>query len=409
MRLVIRDPEGVADHVELFLSTRMADTDRIGANVPRSGEPRAKHAGAAFFLDGPMDGITPLTRLDMTSDQVVWELRAEGPGDTKVKLLVAVAFDANNAAVAIAKMTDVTIPAHDTVATVLELEPALQLPPSEARMPGGIRVWAWRKHDAAAAACLAIEESTAATIKRWWLVPPDDPDCDDVQLECDKYLYQADYSSQAEVCIVPAMPNLPNPMPCRVGSKVCQDEVSAGECTPHTNPQYCLANAFCEPSDCFQNTSECEQLDSSRVHCDLALQQDGSTCPEMTMGFGPLLVNPTLAGGLFPGACEAVAFASQDMTAGIVSSPTIDVNGATFGIEGFAPASCTFKIEITGGQYDASTASSGEPIVLPIDITRGSSHLVVPVFVKISPGACDDRPPTCDATRASVSELSNCQ
>lgn len=405
MRLVIRDPGFDADHVELFISTRNADIEYLGANQARMNEMRDKLRGDSFYLDGPGDGITPLTRLDLSDGRVVWDLRADA-GETYVELLVAVAFDANNTAVALAKMSGFDVPTNDTVATVLTLEPAMQMPPSEAPQPEGLRVWPWRKPNTEAAACLGIEYSDGREVKeRKWLVPEDDPDCDEVQLECDKYLYHADYSQAAEPCVVPPVTS-PIHLPCRAGTKVCEDDVSAGACVPMT-PQYCLANALCDPDPCFLNVDNCLMTaDSSLMTCNLPLQQDGTGCDIGTVGEGPLEVTLSTSNGLFPNGCQSVLFATLDSNAGLVTSPTTTVAGATFSIEAFTPTDCSFDLALVG-QFDSSMLS-GNRILLVLDVARLGGHLVVPVFIKLDQGGCADRQATCSPLRGAVSEFAGC-
>ncbi len=406
MRLVIRDPGFGADHVELFISTRNADTNAIGPDRARADEERSKLRGDGFFLDGPGDAITPLTRLEVSGDRVVWDLRADGEHPAKIKLLVAVAFDANNTAVGIAKMYDFEVPVNDTIATVLVLEEATQVPPSDAAQPPGVRVWPWRKADASAAACLGIEFSDGRDVKeRTWLVPENDPDCDDFEIECDKHLHHADYSSLAETCVVPSVVGSANTIPCMLGSKSCEDGVNAGVCSARTAPRYCLANAFCEPDACIQNPEQCQQLDTSLVSCSLSLEQDGKRCGVSTTAMGPLtiMLSSITSPGMFPGGCQGVAFASN-MSTNVTPTPSITVAGATFSIQSFDPTTCSFSIEMNG-QYDTAV---GSQILFALDITRPNHHLVVPVFVQLHPGECDGDPPSCEVSRATVSELDGC-
>jgi hypothetical protein len=407
MRLVIRDPGFGAHHVELFIATRQADTDRIGPDRSRMGEQRGKLQGNSYFLDGPGDDITPVTRLDFSGKRVVWDLQAEGDGPSKIKILVAIAYDANNTAIAVAKMEHFEVPAHETIAVVLDLESATQMPPSDNALPDGVRVWTWRKMDASAAACVGIEYSNGNDVaERKWLVPENDPDCDDVRLECDEHLHRADYSEAATSCIIPATPN-PNHIPCKLGEKVCQDDISAGECVALAAPAYCIADALCDPDACFLDPAGCQQIDSSGVECELAIQQDGTICPEATTGSGPLPVELSNSGALFPGGCEAVAFAVSDMATAFRSSPTATVGGATFSITGLQMPQCSFSIVVTG-QFD-SMAANNLPLVLALDVTNPPFHYIIPVFLSLKPAQCIDREPACNSSRGSNIELGACQ
>lgn len=405
LRVVIRDPGLGADKVELFVATRSAMTSSVGADVSRPGERRDKLRGDTYFLDGPADGTTPMTVLDIVDGQVVWNLQ-DPDGPSSLALVVAVAYDGQGRVVGIAKMRDVDVPANDAVAYILRLEEAKQIAPSDLPDPPGIRVWPWRKANApTTAACLGIEHSDGSGhLERMWLVPEDDPDCDEAEIECDKFLYRADYSQAASTCIVPAVVAGSSQIPCKLGQKVCMDGVSAGECTPRAAPTYCLANALCDPEECLTDTSACKSVDSSKIECEIATEGDGAVCDTASVGGGPLPVALSNGSALFPGGCQAVQFAAPDPS-GFISVPTVSVGGVTFSIDGLSTTQCSFSIQ-PSGQFDL-IAANGAPLLLVLDVTRNGAHYLVPIFLKLSQGACGDRAPMCNAARGT--DLAVCQ
>lgn len=279
-------------------------TSSVGADVSRPGERRDKLRGDTYFLDGPADGTTPMTVLDIVDGQVVWNLQ-DPDGPSSLALVVAVAYDGQGKVVGIAKMYDVDVPANDAVAYVLQLEAAKQMAPSDTTDPPGLRVWPWRKANAPmTAACLGIEHSDGSgRVERLWLVPEDDPDCDEATIECDEFLYRADYSDAASSCIIPAEVAGTAHIPCKLGQKSCQDNVTAGGCVPRSAPPYCLANALCDPEACLDDPSSCQNVDSSGVGCDMPVDENGAVCDLSTLGAGPLRVALGTGNGLFPTGC----------------------------------------------------------------------------------------------------------
>lgn len=410
-RLVIKDPGFGAHKVELFIATRSSPASAIGADKARDNEERDKLRGDSFFLDGPGDGTTPITELPIVDGQVVWNLQADPERPAKAKLVVAVAYDVEGQAIAIAKMHDLQIPTNDAVAYVLQLEAATQVAPSETMDPPGVRVWPWRKMSApTTAACLGIEYSDGADhLERLWLVPEDDPDCDEAAIECDEHLYQADYSNQAIACVVPAQMSGTTQTPCRLGQKVCEDDVSSGECVPLSNPTYCLAAALCDPEECLVDTNVCQNVNTSKVTCDMTMQPDGTVCESTSMGAGPLAVELSASSGLFPGGCQAVQLAEANGAGGFTPTPTLMMGQTTFSIEQLSTLECSFSIEVSG-QFDLNMVQNNQPLLLVLDVTRGGAHYLVPVFVRVNAGeTCDIRSPMCTTTRGSSIDLGLCQ
>ncbi len=405
---MIRDPGVGAEKVELFLATRAATTSSIGANVSRTNETRDKLRGDSYFLDGPGDGTTPMTMLDVVDGQVVWNLQADPARPSRMKLVVAVAYNGQGQVVGIAKMYDVDVPADDAVAYVLQLEGAKQIAPSDSMDPAGLRVWPWRKANApTTAACLGIEHSDGnGHLERTWLVPEDDPDCDEATIECDEFLYRADYSDAASTCIIPAVVVSPTHIPCKLGQKSCQDNVTAGACVP-LSPPYCLASALCDPEACFDDPAACENIKSSGVSCEMAVQKGGGVCDQVSLGGGPLRVALGSSNGLFPTGCDAVAFATPDPVRGFIPTSTAMIGGALFAIEGLSNTQCAFSIEPTG-LFDANM-SGGTPLLLVLDVTSGGAHYVVPVFVKVRAGACESSSPICVTIQSPDADLAGCQ
>jgi hypothetical protein len=414
LRLVIRDPGIGAVSVELFIATRHSMSDAVGADAARDNEGRTKLRGDSYYLDGPGDGTTPMTVLDVVDGKVVWNLQADPDGPTKMKLVVAVAYDGQGQAVGVAKMYDVEVPANDTVAYVLELEEANQLAPSETREPAGVRVWPWRKESApTTAACLAVEYSSGShAVDRIWLVPEDDPDCDEVEVECDKFYWHADESStngglddancMHGVTQTPPAGGAPITTECLLGSRPCVDGTPPGTCLPLTQPKYCVANALCNPALCTLRPDECQNaIASTAVACTRPTDQAGRQCEDGS-GSGVLVVDLR---SLFPDGCSKVEFVAWDtLAAGVNPSPTHVDNLATFSMGSFEPQNCKFTVTLDG---TVGTVLSRTTKLIGLDITLATDHVLLPLLLTVGGTCADDA--SCVTTTVPGEGLDRCQ
>ncbi|MFN0248310.1 MAG: hypothetical protein ACKV2T_15570 [Kofleriaceae bacterium] len=411
LRLVIQDPGVGAVTVELFLATRPSMANAIGANAARMNEGRIKLPGDSFYLDGPGDGTTPLTVLDVVDGKVVWNLQADPDGPSEMKLVVAVAYDAQGEAVGVAKMSDVKVPVNDTVAYVLELQQARQLAPSPNKEPAGLRVWPWRKANApTTAACLGLEHSDGeGRVERIWLVPEDDPDCDEVAVECDEFYWRANQSGPVNVGNANCFEGSPVPISgggtlmtdCRLGARACVDGVPPGTCVAFDQPRYCVANALCNPGLCLARPEMCVNAVQSSTYaiCDLPTMTNGAPCAD-TGNIVPLTID------LSPIAqqCRAADFVAWDTIAGgVAPSPTHVHYNATFTISNLDPTECTFDVTMTGVVENQLART----ILLALDVTLATDHLLIPVVLTSQGGDCDVQP-SCTIVNGVEESLESC-
>lgn len=391
MRLVIRDPGLGAKTVELFLATRSASATAVAPDKARLGEGREKLAGDTFFLDGPGDGITPKTTLELVDGRAVWNVQADS-GASRMKVVLAVAYDGAGQVVAVASMTNVDVPTNDAVAYVMQLQAASQHEPSDDPTPGGIRVWPWRKQSASSAACLGVELSNGSQVyQRVWLVPEDDPDCDDVASECDDYYWHADQtrgSSIADANCFEATPVIATRAQCRLGSRACVDDQPPGACTALTNPQYCVANALCNPDACLADATACMTLgNTTGLACRFLTNGQGAQCADGT-NIGPLKIDLM---PLLPDGCSDVGFVSFDALAGgVVSSHSLAVPSpsaptGTLSMEQFNGTRCSFEITLTG----TFNTADDPPVLVGLDIRRrNGDHWLLPLVLVGDPTDC---------------------
>lgn len=408
-RLVIRDPGFGAHKVELFVATRDAEMGGVAPDKARTDEIRGKLRGDAYFLDGPGDGTTPITELPVVGGQVVWNLQAD-PETPKAKIIVAVAYDQQGTAIAIAKMEHLEIPTNDTVGYVLHLEAATQIAPSDSVEPPGVRVWPWRKASApTTAACLGLEYSNGTNdLRRLWLVPEDDPDCDEVEVECDDFFWFAnDTSTSGGVEEANCFSNTPMPRPndptsqirtqCFLGERACVDGMPPGTCSALTQPKYCVANAMCNPNECTMRPDQCTNaIDSSFTLCTQPVDDSGSECTT-GVGAGPMMVD------LFPlvPVCKEVKFVAWDVLAGGVNPVDAHVeSGATFTFGPIESQKCRFEAFM-----DGSIAMIGQrtTLLLALDVTLPmDDHLLVPLVMNVI-STCDEIA-FCTTTMAAANE-----
>ena len=409
VRLVIKDPGFGAAKVELFLGTRHKGMTGVAPNASRMTELRRKLQGDTYFLDGPNDGMTPITELPVVDGKVVWNLQAAGSSASDVKIVVAIAYDAQGTAIAMAKKVDVTVPANDAEAYVLTLEPATQLAPSAAMQPPGVRVWPWRKVGAPdTTACLGIERSDGAgQLERQWLVPEDDPDCDEVAVECDEFFWHADASIRdGGVEDANCFDGAPGPMntttACRLGARTCVDGSAPGTCFPLAQPQYCLADALCNPGACMADPAACTNvLPSTYVTCTAPTDGQGTPCSaagntrELFVDLEPLVP-----------ACRAVDFVAWDVLGGgVVPSPTHVDGSAMFTITSLDPTRCLFTIRPAG---TIDNLFANKTFLIGLDVTLATDHLLIPLVVTSAKTVCGVEP-MCGIVPGANEGLDRCQ
>lgn len=386
---MIRDPGFGADHVELYFSTHAGDFDGIAVNESRADEDHYKRDGEIFFQDGPPDGFTPVTRLDLIDHRVVWNLQADAD-NSHVKLLAAIAFDANGTAIAMATMRDFDVPVTGAIAYAVDLEPVTQLQPSDNADPPGTRVWLWHKeNNRDAAACLGLEFSDGEEVKRIWLVPEDDPDCDEVELECDELYWHADdrpivnYPGGVNCFASPTPPGGMTPRTmCKAGSRACVDGEMPNVCNPLHDPKYCVANAICNADACVDDLNACRTTASSKIVAVFPADQVGRPCADGT-GFGPLHLNLVAQ---FTNGCQDIKFTHFDAERrGIEPSITYTEGNETFALSNFSATKCEVDVSLVG---NSSITSVSRVIPLALDVTLTRDHVIMPLLLNFTVAGC---------------------
>ncbi len=409
LRLEIKAAETGATRVELYLATRTC----AGCNnrLRPQGVP-VKLGGEVWLLDGDTKTKTPNTVLDVTGGKVVFDLQVPDAVDTDVAYIVAVGYGGDGKVVGVAALHDVTIPSDHAEVYRIDLANAANQASSDKAAPSGDRVWVWRRNDpttAALAACVGIEHSDGTAVERKWFVPEDDTDCDGIDLECDRYNYQAMGTSDVDnaSCVVSAKVPMINDTSCLLGGQTCIDGHTDMSCGPVV-PSYCLPDALCANSGCRADLATCigqGVLTYLKITVPTTTQRDRCIAvPDQTAALVDLA-------GLFigPGAstpmtkCTGIKFA--DLQVGMLN------------VEGdFKPGNAVFKANLQTGtcKFLMSWVSGALPSatnfgVIDLELDNGM-HMELPLRVEGVDGACDaglDRP-TVSLHPIANDAISNC-
>src|SRR3954470_9400246 len=176
MRLEIVAGKTGAVKAEVYLATR-ACSGCNNAIAPKGLD--HKLGGDVWLLDGDLMTGTPSTVAKLDGGSYVYNLRTPDPAqDIDVAFIVVVGYDAGGKAVAVGKLSDITIHHASTEWYRLHLGPVTEQLSSDAAAPAGDRIYVWHRTEATAAACVGLESASGTEVKRLWLVPEDDPDCD---------------------------------------------------------------------------------------------------------------------------------------------------------------------------------------------------------------------------------------
>lgn len=290
MRLDVRDGGTGAVRVELYLGrAKCPECADIQPAIAQD-----KLHGDGYFLDGSATAGTPETAVAMDGGRAVFELRAPDVTDTALPVVVILGLDAQDQVVAAQKLVDVPVPHADTVWWKIDLEPATAEVATDTATPAGQRVQVWRRTAPDTAACVGYEYSDGHNVTRTWLVPEDDPDCDEfpAAVDCDKLAYHAMGTAAigAARCVTDqyTIPKTTGTT-CLLGGNACVDgtpSVNSTTCA-RVAPYYCVPDLLCTNSSCRSAPVQCiTNLSVTQMQCDMPYDAatgvpctDASTAP----------------------------------------------------------------------------------------------------------------------------------
>jgi hypothetical protein len=245
-----------ATSVELYIGKDACDTKANTAGIdcttiappPAGGVPLR---GQIWFRDD----LAPYTA-DVKGHKATLQLKADTA--TTLPIVIAVGFvpgDQGQRAVGTATLLALEIPTGSARVVTTTLVGANAVVPSTTETTNLTedRVMVWHKQ-APASSCVVVEHWTRGEpVKRAFVVPAEDPDCDDVSHECNAAAYHGssaagDSSSRAD-CVVSAASR------CVLGSRGCTDDAGPKQGVCAAQPfQVCVPGAFC---------SACTTLDAA--------------------------------------------------------------------------------------------------------------------------------------------------
>ena len=396
LHLEVREGGTGATRIELYLATRPC-AGCMDLLKPKGA--RNKLPGDTWLLDGNLVAPTPNTVYEVKSGKVIFDLLPPDAKDVDIEYVVAVGFDADGNVVGVAKLTGVTIPFDRAKFWRIALDAATDRVSSPALKPEGNRVWVWRRSDpstSSLAACVGIEHSDGKTVERTWLVPEDDTDCDGIDLECDKFNYQAmgttDLGNASCVTAAVKPPGVTGPT-CLLGGQACIDGHADLSCGP-VDPYYCVPNGLCANPACTSAAMipQCVLMNIAS-HLKVAFpaetslefcQNGGGIAPRAQIDLNPLL-RPTMLTTAVT-SCTEIAFFNLGLQ-NIDPKPEYDIGSARFRIESLA-APCTFDLVWDKGPLPMSDLYAG------LDITLANGfHLALPLRIEAVMNVCGSAAP----------------
>lgn len=240
--------------VEVFVA-RAQTANRMG--MPPAASTKA--------TQGPVYSTIDHTLVDVGKDGHARVLLQRGDL-TAVPAILVLGLDAQGNAAGYAVITDpsgaIQLPATKEIDLVVDLDAAAPTTIAQARMPAtGVHVARWSAEsqggDDPKGACVALLETSNATVAGTFFGPDGDTDCDAAQPECDDawFLRVKDPGK----CATATAPNVETADACRIGDSAgCRDNVPSSDnlCVPQIVPPICVPSPICD---------QCADLDPTCV------------------------------------------------------------------------------------------------------------------------------------------------
>jgi hypothetical protein len=391
-----------ATSVELFLGKSACDS-------------KDKLAGIACTTIAPPDGTTPLDgsiwfrdaaaplTATVSGGKAVIQLRADEATTLPIVIAVGFATDATAAgkhAVATATLHDLAIPVNSArvVTAALTAASPVVLQPGDTRNLSEDRVLVWRKQSPVSS-CVVVEHWSHGQHQRDFVVPEDDPDCDDVAApECNPAAW---HGSNAVGGAAFRPDCFRHDQACVLGELGCSDDVPGKTTTcVAARDEVCVPDTFCG-GPCNRFDEPClRALTASdtmpRVEC---------TVPALA-GVVALCNNDRsaeidLSGKFAGGQCDDQPLLSSLTLNGFDTSASF--GGAV--MELTSPQKpCRFDLQWKSGpRTSADTTDIGL-----IEIATRQGALLVPLVLHFMPGVCGTVPFSCVIDGAAGDGLWSC-
>jgi hypothetical protein len=393
-------PKGVAievhpgatssDTVELFIGrTACHDPDCGGIEPPGIF---GKLSGTIAYRDGDAIDSAP-----MVDGAVTFQLVPDKVTET-LPLVIAVGFtNGDPDSVAIIRDLEISSEPQLVYATLSGATSHVRSVPANTSIPDGDRVEVWREKNVPMSSCVVVQRWRNNQPEHLFVVPTDDPDCDDVPngpLECNQDVFHASTAPKSlgspNECVA-LFPDMGEPI-CRVGGQGCTDGVGVTQCAPMP---YCLPEPVCDVSaGCPTPNPMCLRqrfaniTGISRVNCQVPTDL-GAPCtgvPSTTIDFGPAFGPATTT-------CTGVSFDPlllSDTQLGF--QPTLRFpSGFELSASGPQPP-CAFDATWQG--HGAVTQTEDDHGLMQLDVDNGQ-HIIIPIVIEYLPGQCPTVPFSC--------------
>ncbi len=418
LRLQIKAGDTSAVTIELYLGTRPCN-GCDGRLAPKGVT--AKLDGEVWYLDGNAVAGTPNTAAVLDGGSYTYDLRAEDPTkDGILAHVLVVGYDGQKKIVGVAELADVPVYHAATEWRRVTLGPAAEATSSDRTTPTGERVYVWRRTDPNLAACVGYERASDSGVKRYWFVPEDDTDCDQVATaECDKYAYKA--SGKAELdsanCVTAQFP-VPGTTgkACLLGGPACIDGVDGAAACGPVGPSYCLPDAICSNANCAQNLGTClrdgQTMPVPRIKCDVPFntQATGMPCPttpsrHAEIDLGPLLASPNNPGSTLT-TCKSILFADtmlgQVNVMNKIVAGTVELKPDPIG------PPCGFGMFWAAGNAGSVLANMSIIRMMIVEL-ENANRMLIPIEVAFHPSQCLTADlMTCNVTVSPSDSITHC-
>ena len=390
-----------ATSVELFLGKAACDSED-------------KLAGIACTTLAPPDGTNPLDgniwfrdapapyTVEVTGHAATFQLRADAAIALPIVIAVGYAADPTGTSkhpVATATLRDVAIPVGTARVITTDLVAAgpVQLPAGDTRNLTEDRVMVWRKQSPPSA-CVVVEHWKAGQHQRDFVVPQDDPDCDDVPApECNPAAWHGTNGVGGGAfrrdCIRRDQPA------CMVGAFGCSDDLGKTTSCIAEHDEVCLPDTFCSAA-CNRFDEPCLRtmpITDMTPRIDCTVPALGALSPCANDRAAKIDLDTHYTGG----ECDRQPLISSLTLAGFATS-------ASFGgaeMELTSPQKlCNF-----GLQWKTGPRTAIDPTDFGlIQVSTDHGALLVPLVLHFMPGACGTTPFKCTVLGAADDTLWGC-
>jgi len=266
--------------------------------------------------------------------------------------------------------------------------------PASEPITDGVRVEVWREKMPPSASCVGVQRWRSNMADTAFVVPADDPDCDDVAngpLECDQDVFRASTAPTtlaATTCI--GQFDVAGAPTCKIGGPGCADGLGAVSCAP---APFCLPDFVCDASDCRDPTCVVDKLATSglpRIDCTIPTQLN-QPCPSGNK-VAPVDLDPVFGPAM--ARCTGVGFDAQGAGVQLQFVPMLAfTDGVVITASPPAPG-CKFELTWANNQLGSPNANRA---LVELSIDNGE-HVIIPITVQYRPGECATLQMSCTPT-----------